>query len=183
MNIILGITGKAGVGKDTLAGIFVDVFGFKRDYFARSLKEGCKVMFGLTQEQLEDRGLKEKVIPFWGMSPRKMMQLLGTEAGRNVFGEDVWVKSLINRIEQDQRSNADNLYVISDVRFENEAEAIRNMGGYIVHLKSDILVTTSESAHASEAGIQQLPNDFEIINNGTVRDLTSAAAELLVQIW
>jgi len=91
MNLI-AITGKARSGKDTLAEHLVASHEYTRIAFADPLKSAAQSIFGLTDAQTWDAELKETEIPYWGMTPRRMFQLLGTEAIQKTFGADIWIK-------------------------------------------------------------------------------------------
>jgi len=116
--MLIGLSGKAGAGKDTAGKFLCDRYRCLHYYFAKPLKEGAKIMFALTDEQIEN---KEKVIEPWGMSPRKLYQRLGTEVGRGI-DVNIWVKNA----EMFVRQNAGFTVVITDVRFSNEAFWIHN---------------------------------------------------------
>ena len=88
--MLIGFSGKAGAGKDTAGKFLCDTYRCMHYYFAKPLKEGAKIMFNLSDEQIEN---KEKVIEPWGMSPRKLYQLLGTEVGRGI-DVNIWVKNV-----------------------------------------------------------------------------------------
>ena len=126
MFFLFGIHGKAGSGKDTVAKHLTDNYGFLRNAFADPLKRAAQQMFYLTQAETWEDSLKEVVIPYWGMSPRELFQKLGTEGGRNVFGEDVWLKRWLYHYRQFKDNTH---YVVPDVRFENEATHVRSLGG------------------------------------------------------
>ena len=100
---LVGIHGPLNGGKDTAANYlhakYPDKFG--RYAFAQPIKQAAQVMFGFTKEQLEDRVLKETVDPFWEFTPRKAMQLLGTEYGRDMLRKDLWIK----RAELEHKKN------------------------------------------------------------------------------
>ncbi len=136
---------------------------FKRDNFAKSLKEGIgKMVFGLTEEQLNDPILKETIDPYWDMTPRKIMQLAGTEAMRNTFHQDIWVRTLEKRIKA---ADVNAMFAIDDVRYVNEAEAIKSWGGIVVHINRD---TKKQSTHISETEMQSYKDfDYTIDNNST----------------
>lgn len=158
--MIIAFGHTARVGKDTSADYLVNTYFFLKDSFAYSLKEGIgKGVFGFTDEQLE----LTKEIPddFWGMSPRQALQLAGTEGGRNVFGQDLWVKTLQRRVQQHPTRN----YAISDVRFKNEADAIKAMGGIVIKINRDTAGTKSK--HSSETELDNYTAwDVELDNNG-----------------
>jgi energy-coupling factor transporter ATP-binding protein EcfA2 len=164
---IIGIHGPLNSGKDTIASIIQQLYPerYRRYAFAKPIKDAVKVMFGFTDIQVEDRALKEAPDQFWGFSPRKAMQLLGTEFGRELLRDDVWVK----RAELEIASNKDNNYktIITDVRFENEAEWIRNQpNSVILFIESPGLDTsTSNYKHASEGGISVKAGDYIITND------------------
>lgn len=163
---LIGIHGPLNGGKDTVASYlkykFYDMF--KSYAFARPLKEASKILFGFTDEQIEDRVLKETVDPFWGFTPRKVLQLLGTEFGRMMLRDDVWIK----RAEQEHQKNLDHGYatIITDVRFENEAKWLRAQpGSMLIYLQVPGLEKDEKYQHASEAGIELMPDDKLIIND------------------
>jgi len=123
--MIIGLGHRAQSGKDTLADFLVAKHGFTKVAFATPLKEAARDIFLLSDEQMYG-SLKEVVDPRWGRSPRDILQKLGTEGVRNVFGNSTWV----NRCKFGMEPGKD--YVISDVRFLNEVEAIQAWGGYVV---------------------------------------------------
>lgn len=165
IQMIIGFGYSARAGKDTAADYLVNTYSFLKDSFAYSLKEGIgKGVFGFTDEQLE----LTKEIPddFWGMSPRQALQLAGTEGGRNVFGQDLWIKTLQRRVTQHPTRN----YAISDVRFKNEADAVKAMGGIVLKVNRTGSGTTSK--HVSETELDSYDKwDGELDNNGDFNHL------------
>lgn len=176
----IGVCGPAGVGKDTVAKYLCEHHGFIRNAFADPLKRAGQQMFMLNEEQTWGDGLKEVVIPYWGLSPRQMFQKLGTEGGRMVFGDDLWLRRW--RIHFDTFGPVSN-YVTSDVRFPNEAEYLRDLGFTIVHVngRSFRQLGAVASKHASELGVEYRPDlgDAMLLNNGTFADLYSQIRELV----
>jgi hypothetical protein len=163
---IIGIHGPLNGGKDTVANYIQTLFPrkYRRYAFAKPLKEACKVMFGFTDLQLEDRKLKEEVDPFWGFTPRKAMQLLGTEYGRNMMRKDVWIK----RAEMEHLANQEAGFctIITDVRFENEAEWLRSLpGAKLIYLTVPNLIKDDRYNHESELGITHADTDVVISND------------------
>lgn len=171
MRKILGITGKARSGKDTIATYLWQHYGFTRMAFADPVKMAAQQIFGLSHDQVWSDELKEVEIPFWGMSPRRMFQLLGTEAGRNVFGGDLWIKRLAIGLSQLPEDDI----VIPDVRFNDEADFVRANGGTIVHLHRPEGPIIKHSGHASEAGVAVKETDY-ILNN--TKDLATLYGEV-----
>jgi len=124
--VVIGVCGAIGAGKDTVANILVDKFGFKRVAFADKLKEACRIIYGFSDEQLYGtQAQKEAIDPYWGVSPRSLMQRTGTQALRNVIDNDVWVKALMQTLLQ----SGGGRFVISDCRFENEVKMVHSLGG------------------------------------------------------
>ena len=182
---IIGITGKAGVGKDTAAAFLVKTFGYTRYAFADPIKELLNARFGWTTENWEDRHWKENpqvLIPkptgdHW-LSPRQLAQWLGTEVGRNIAGPNCWVDVFQRwyrdrseqRMDEDRVVHVEGPYVvIPDVRFNNEAEMIRYRGGKILKIhRSNVEEVAS---HVSEKGINSDLIDWNIDNRDSIADL------------
>jgi hypothetical protein len=128
---LLGLAGLAGCGKSTVAQELVDRQLAQRVRFAGPLKDGLVAM-GLSREQV-DGDLKETPTPLLcGHTPRHGMKTIGTEWGRNMIGEDVWVRLAMHRVD-DLLASGINV-VIDDVRFDNEARAILERDGQIITL-------------------------------------------------
>lgn len=164
--MIIGFSYKAQSGKDTSVDYLVKTYSFLKDSFAFSLKQSCKIVFGLSDEQLEYT--KEIEDPFWHMTPRRIMQLAGTEGGRDIFGEDLWIKTLERRVMANSTRN----YGISDVRYLNEVKAIKSWGGILVRIDRD--GSGTESKHRSEKELDSFTKWDEIIdNNGDFNHLYS----------
>lgn len=164
--MIIGIHGPLNGGKDTVATIIQAQHPdkFNRYAFARPLKDALKVLLGFTQEQLEDRVLKEQVDSFWGFTPRKAMQLLGTEFGRDMLRKDIWIK----RAELEVETNAalGKSTIITDVRFENEAEWLRGRDdAVLIYIVAPDLVKDERYTHASEAGVSRADTDIVLVND------------------
>ena len=170
-NPIIGFAGKARSGKDTAGKYLVDKYQFAHYYFAKPLKEGAKVMFNLTDEQIEN---KEKVIEQWGKSPRELYQLLGTDVARTI-DVGVWVKNAEMFVQKHSGSSV----VITDVRFSNEAEWIRKKGGVVILLESKTRGITNHTAHSSENGLTTDDVDLIIENDGTINDLYEKIEQFL----
>jgi hypothetical protein len=136
---IIGISGFIGSGKDTVADYLVNYYGFRRESFANTLKDAVACVFGWDRLMLEgrtaaSRAWREQVDTWWArrleipnLTPRWILQYWGTNLCRHGFHNDIWVASLENQIRQ----STDNI-VIPDVRFPNEIDAIRGVGGKII---------------------------------------------------
>lgn len=174
MKKLIGISGKARSGKDTIASHLWATYGFTRIAFADPMKLAAQAIFGLSQDATWNDTVKEAEIPYWGLSPRRMFQLLGNDALKPVFGNDLWIKRW--NITYQQMKETDDI-VVPDVRFDHEADFIRSLGGTILHLsRPDVQAVAS---HVSEAGIELKVGDWEVINDGTILDLTAKVDAIL----
>ena len=110
--MIIAISGKAGSGKSTVGEIF-EKRGFRIDSFATSVKDICSILFNFDREKIE--GIKEEdriwretpdksISKLLGknFSPRDAMILIGTEIGRNIIHQDIWIKTLFDRYEKNK---------------------------------------------------------------------------------
>jgi hypothetical protein len=181
--IPIGVTGAIAAGKDTFADTLVDnpCGVFEKYSLASPMKRIAMDVFGFTPEQVTDHALKETEDPFWGITPRRFLQIMGTDMFRDNFRQDVWLKLAQNHMI----ANPDKCIVIPDIRFENEAIFIKDMGGILVRIIRPGYSGTTESAgsHSSEQGIpdkyvdRQIQNDSDIcslrfkINSTWVNDL------------
>lgn len=145
MKKIIGITGLQGSGKDTVGDIICKEYNnFYKDSFANILKDAASVLFSWDRKMLagqtpEDRSKREEKDEFWSSelgcdwTPRKALQILGTELFRNHLHKDFWVIALKRRL-MTQNQNV----VICDCRFPNEVNMIKSLGGIIIRVERDI---------------------------------------------
>lgn len=165
---LIGLAGKAGTGKDTAADHLCEAHGFVRYAFADPIRAGLQAMLGLTDEELHDRTHKEVALEPFGVSPRRMMQTLGTEWGRHCIHPDLWL--LVAGLNVDELiAEGRSGIVITDVRFDNEADWIRARGGTVLHILrpgADPVAT-----HTSEAGVRISDEDAIINNVGSIQFL------------
>ncbi|SKB50576.1 adenylate kinase [Luteibacter sp. 22Crub2.1] len=179
---IIGITGRARSGKDTLADALIDAsrYGVKMS-FADPLRVFVSNITGIPYPELVDGPAKEAPLAeFGGKSPRQMMQTLGTEWGRELIHPDIWIAAARRRLEDHLTWDAPlrpHIAVFADVRFENEAAMIRELGGRIVHLSRPGAAIVS--THVSEGGIEPRRGDVHHVNAGTFADLQALAVSLI----
>lgn len=168
---LIGIAGRARSGKDTVANFIVAAIGGYRYSFADPIR-AMLVPLGVDMSDPYWQARKEEPIPTLGVSPRRMMQTLGTEWGRRLINPDLWLIMAHQRLLQNGPG-----MVISDVRFDNEAAWIRKHGGRIIHvIRPD---TKAVEAHASEDGIEMQDTDARLFNSGTLEELQLSVRELL----
>lgn len=169
---IIGITGKAGAGKDTLAKHLVSGWGYVRYSLADPIKDMLNARFGWDPANWEDRYWKENDL-YGGFSPRSWAQWLGTEVGRTLAGQDVWINALLVKAAWNGHAKR---CVIPDVRFDNEAEAIINNGGIVIRVLRDV---PGVAQHVSEAGVNDLWVDYTIYNDGNPYDMAGPLDKIL----
>lgn len=190
-----------GSGKDTVAEMLVEK-GAVKDSFAAPLKDLCASVFGwdrhmLEGDTVESRDFRETADLYWtrklgidNFTPRLALQLLGTEIMRTHFNQDIWLDSLEYRIRKNEQQ--DTMVVVSDCRFKNELDLIKELNGIVVHVIRDELPEWYETAvhankgsvpakhtmetrfakvHASEWKWVGYDFDFVIKNSGTLEDL------------
>lgn len=140
--MIIGLVGSIGCGKGTAAEFLCKEYGFRQDSFAASLKDTCSAIFGwdrhlLEGDTVESRTWRDKVDEWWSVelginnfTPRYALQTMGTDVIRGGFNQNIWFLSLKNRLRIDPATSV----VISDVRFPNEIDFVRNNNGIIVRI-------------------------------------------------
>ncbi len=187
--ILIGIVGKAGVGKDTAASFLVGNEGFKRYAFADPVRKVAAALFDVDVQAFESQEGKKVIDDYWGISRRKMLQLVGTEFVRQnqLLGENHWIRNLHRRM--DPRTVAKN--VITDCRFPNELLYVLKGGGYILHIESlsraAIDSSSSESKHQSEQDLDfsdaiRHNRYFHYQNDGTMKQFRTAVLEVYSEI-
>lgn len=161
---VIGLCGEAGSGKSSVAQYLIDRYGAVRYSLAAPLKEMVKAALDLTDEQVYGtQAQKEAPDPrYGGKSARWFLQRIGTEGVRNTWGADFWIKLTLGeggRIWRD----APALAVVDDVRFENEAAAIREWKfGRVWRLDCPQRESSADAGHASEAGVRDISPDYII---------------------
>lgn len=185
--LIIGISGKKRHGKDSVARV-LDQWGVHRLAFADHLKWLAMRTWDLSFEQVYGDDLKEVVDERWGLTPRFILQQLGTQVGRNIH-EMTWVRKAFDTIERAARGDmvilpnlitrefeevefaegwADR-WCIPDCRFPGEAEAVKAKGGIVIKVVRPSLV--SNDSHASETEVDNVKEDYLVVNDGTLDDL------------
>lgn len=155
---VVGLCGLAGSGKSTAAAALVQV-GYERVRFAGPLK-AMMAALGLTEREIDGDLKEEPCALLGGRTPRHAMQTVGTEWGRQMIDNELWIRAW-------QRAAAGkSLVVVDDVRFENEAAAVRAAGGMLIRVMRPGLVA---GTHASETA--ELACDVEVANTGSACDL------------
>ena len=172
--MIIGICGFIGSGKDTVADYLVNFHEFRRESFANTLKDAVSAVFGWDRILLEGRTKearewREQVDPWWAnrlglpdLTPRWILQFWGTEVCRKSFHDDIWIASVENKL----RNSKDNV-VISDCRFPNEIQSIKNAGGFVIRV--------------SRGNEPEWYRAAEIVNKGPTRNLSWASNKAMLE--
>lgn len=180
---IIGFTGLAGCGKDTAAEFLMNQHYYAGWAFAAPIRQGVISAFGLADEDFADRDRKEAIIEDIGKSPRELMQLFGTEFGRKMLGDDIWVRVAAHVLNQffnaPEMADMKGL-AISDVRFDNEAEYIKSKGGIIVEIVRP--QATAVADHVSEHGIEPSLIDAVVVNDGELPKLYEQLTKIANQL-
>lgn len=167
--MIIAFTGYAQAGKTTAADFFASR-GWSKVSFAAPLK---RMMAVLTSETDKDARPPE----LCGKSVRESYQSLGTDWGRNMIGEDIWLRAAKRNMESIIKAGGH--VVCDDVRFDNEAELIHQLGGLVIEIGRPELV---QMAHASEAGVKPLFLDFSILNDSGIDSLHDKIKEACLRM-
>jgi hypothetical protein len=192
--MLVGVVGLIGSGKDTVSERLAQKYNFKKDSFAKSLKDAVSSMFNWDREMLEgktdeSRAWREKPDAFWSkrfgkdVTPRWVLQYFGTEVMRQGMHDAIWIDSCLARYKGHPT-------VISDTRFENEIKTIREAGGKIIlvkrgqdpdwftsYVEGNIIPT---GIHSSEYAWAKSDFDYMIKNDGTLEDLYKQVDSLIV---
>lgn len=177
---IVGLSGYARSGKDEAAKVLVEEFGFVRVAFADKLRE---VLYALNPTVLHDintrrkdfekpykylqdvideygwDGYKETV---WGPEIRRLLQRLGTEAGRQTLWDSIWVDATFAGLAEDAK------VVVTDCRFENEAQAVKERGGQMWRVNRTGVGPANN--HPSETSLDDWNFDWIIKNDTTLEE-------------
>lgn len=188
--MIVALIGRKRSGKDTVARLLIEEYGFYRYAFADPIREAAGHIFLWTLRHMEDK--KEEIDPRWGISPRQAMQHLGTEWGqfalgekyptfKDITGRKLWVKRFIEwRKENDQFENV----VISDTRFSHEIEEIKNSIELEKEKKLFIRIARPDlqiekDMHESEKHVDELFCNYQIMNNRSIGNLFECVKKVM----
>lgn len=174
--VIIGVCGPRRAGKDVVANYLATNYGFVNCKFADRLKEACKAMFAWSDDQLETS--KDDICPSWGVTPRSIMQFIGTEVMQFKIqevmpevGRGFWVRSLMQTIRMHEK------VAISDLRFLHEYDELKKLeadGAKLVILRVTRPGNTHDAItdnHISELEFMKIPIDYTIENSDTIRKL------------
>lgn len=182
---LIGINGYARTGKDTVANILVLQAGFTRVAFADKLREAVYTLDPVVayerghSHETVDKGWMpihlRQVIDVYGWDGyketkfgpeiRRIVQRMGTDVGRNILGENIWVDAAFASLDPNGK------YVFTDCRFDNEAQTVKDRGGQVWRVDRPGVEPVND--HISEIGLDNFNFDVRLDNDGTVSDLVS----------
>jgi len=177
--LIIGLSGYARSGKDEAAKVLVEQYGFTRIAFADKLRDFLYALNPIINPTPEryfvahpaPKRLREVIDNYgWdgyketehGTEIRGLLQRLGTEAGRQTLWDSIWIDAAF------ADTSEDNNYVITDVRFPNEADAVKERGGVLWRIER--AGVGPANSHASETSLDNYEFDRRLANNGTLDD-------------
>lgn len=176
--MIIGLSGYARSGKDTVAELLVLNYGFKRMAFADGIREALTALNPI----LHDGHRLNELVGMYGWEVakskdevRRLLQIMGTEVGRKLINEDVWVWLLFNKINTDER------IVIPDVRFPNEAKMIEQQGGEVWRINRHNHSAVND--HISEHALDNHMFKRVVYNDGTLDDLADEVFMLMHNVY
>lgn len=191
--MIIGVSGYARSGKDTLAQHLVKHYGFKQVSFADILREAVFLLNPIVGYRTETLGDYEERLSItavrvqdvinkfgwggyketkFGDEIRALLQRLGTEVGRQLLGEDIWVTAAFKLM------NSDENYVLPDCRFPNEARTVKEFGGTVLRVNRPGFGPVN--SHASEVGLDDWEFDAVITNDGTQEEFAAKVDDFMV---
>lgn len=189
---IIGITGRKRHGKDSVARFLPPEF--VTFSLAKPVKDIAREIYGLSLSDTDGTTTdKERILPEWDLSPRQILQRIGTEMGRSIHPE-TWTRYVKRKMDKEfsvwgevERSilRGVRVAVITDVRFLNEADAVRSWGGVIwrvIRPGYDV----QEDTHASETESDLIEPNLTLVNDGTLEDLkkqVQTAREVQFGAW
>lgn len=189
----LGLIGAAGAGKTEVAKWLVGNRSYVMLRFAHPVKMMTKALINHMKPKADPRnaewfvstpeGKATEMEFLAGMTPRYLMQTLGTEWGRNTVDPDLWVmcgaQKMNNFLAAARGWTTKRQFLFDDVRFQNEVDLIHATGGQILRVVrpgQDTLMQPDEAQHASET--QTLDHDLLLTNTGTIKDIHDRLAEM-----
>ena len=193
---IIAICGFQGSGKDTLANILIKKYGYKKLSFGGTVKDIASIIFNWDRKMLEgdskeSREWREKVDDWWSkkleiknLTPRYILQQIGTNLFRNNFHKDIWINCLEKKlIDYDK-------VVITDCRFPNELKILNKYNATIIQIYrgnlpewfNDVKLGKKDppkELHESETSWIKESSNYNILNNGTIEELENIIKNII----
>ncbi len=177
--MIIGLSGYAQTGKDTVAEHLISKYNYRRIAFADPIRKALYKLDPLVgvgefnsvhlRSAVDGMGWEEtkRISP----ETRRLLQVLGTEVGREMFGPDFWVNQAMNGVGKFDKA------VFTDVRFPNEYRAIKAREGMVIRIVKP--GTGAVNGHASETALDNFSFDATIVNDGSIYELSQKIDNLI----
>lgn len=165
---VIGLIGYAGVGKDTAAKVLVQDYGYVRIGFADPLKQ---ILYTIGWNG--DKSSRPPCECCGLLQGRELLQVAGTEGVRQTLGDSIWTDHLANTVLNTPETG----FVVSDVRFRNEANRLRDLGAMLIRIHRDGQVPVL--GHSSETEVDLIKVDHSVLNGGSVEQLRENLHALL----
>lgn len=181
MTNLIGISGKKRSGKDTVSkklNLFFPEFELKS--YAYRLRQICSILTNKPIEFFLNDNNKPVYLEEWGMNVRELLQKVGTDCFRDNLDKNIWVKSLFSEYK-----HCKSKWIITDVRFENEVNRIKENGGIVIRVTGNYpnYIKTSDDNHPSETALDNYKDfDYYINNDGTLENLNEKIQNLVQDI-
>jgi hypothetical protein len=179
---IIGISGKYGSGKDTIAAMIMDLMPgiYTKESFAYNVKLVSSILTGTTLEEQFTREGKSKIPEGFDQTLGRYQQIVGAGM-RDIINDKVWILSILNKKHS---------MIISDVRYKNEAEAIEEAGGIVIRVDRPICESCVDENgndycngrdpnHPSETDLDNYNFKCNIVNGGDLKDLKRSVIDAL----
>jgi len=176
---LVALSGAAGSGKTTAADYLIEHYGYTRFKFAGPLKDMLYAV-GLSHNDIEGTAKQIPSDVLCGRTPRYVMQTLGTEWGRDLIGADLWVNIWQRRVTAFAAENPGAKFIVDDLRFPNELEAVKQLGGTRIILHRPT-VTGIAGQHVSESALPHDDQAHVVINDGDAAQLHHRVLHALLQ--
>lgn len=173
----IGLSGYARSGKDTVAEILCLNYGFKRVSFALPIRDGIYTLNPLVENNIRVSDLVDEYgweVAKQNPEVRRLLQWFGTEVGRDLYGENFWIEQAFKRAKEYER------VVFADVRYPNEADAIKQAGGEVWRINRRN--NSAVNAHESEYAMDNYLFKHVIYNDSTLDELAEEVFMLMHNI-
>jgi len=178
--MIIGLTGAAGSGKDTVGAFLIKEYKFERRAFADPLKRSVAALFDIPFSQVDELKNTGATVQLSDIKAgqrgtftwREFLQRYGTEAHRDIFEQDFWLDATLP-VGPFYGGRA---IVVTDVRFANEVERIKMLGGHVIRISRPPF---ERLPHRSEQELLLMQVDYDIVNDGTIEELYEKVDEVI----
>jgi hypothetical protein len=170
---LIAFTGVISSGKSTATEALLSLP--EKPYIKMAFADPLKSMVAFLTSETDKTATPWELC---GKSVREAYQTLGTEWGRNMIGQDIWLRAMEIRIKQARTRGVWSI-VVDDCRFDNEAALLRRLGARIIQV---VRPGYERGLHSSEAGIDPRFIDYTLVNNGSVEEIHQKVKELCIPV-